>query len=450
MAIGRWSRRLRDEVSRLEHSVAARTASYLFSHGLFMFLPQVLGSAALFVAFVVLARVLPQESYGQFVLTRSWMQFLASLLPIGLALASNKFLPKYQHENDLALTRGFVWFALATTAAIGLLTIPLIYLFPQGQRIFPDGLFRFLAPVATTGIAIMILLSSVDRATVASRLAYFPRFLVVPVVFLILIGVAGALSVDQALALFTLSVVAGVILQLATLSFTRGGYVLFGPVRFDVRVWVAASVPILLIGVANDLLRQADMLVLGLIAPKDEVALYQAANVLANFLGLVFGSVHAVVLPKVSKALAKGDNAEAERSIGLASGISLSVTLCGAAVLWLSGSTLLQLFGTEYVRGARTLNILVGAQVMIAALGMSLSVLFVSNFERLALTVVALSAVGHVALIGVLYMWMGIEGAALACLLSIAASYLACTHIARTRLGVETTAVVLLKWIKRS
>lgn len=415
------------------------------AHSLFLFIPQMVGNVISFPLFVILAHIMNRADYANFAYARSWILFAAPILTLGLAFSANKFLPVYFHERDMRSVRGYVRFGLWCISLAGFVLFLLVL--SSGARLSPFGgvQFALMAVLSCVGLSVLQFLFNVDRATYATKWTNVPRFLGIPLLLLLGVGIwtfIGAhLGATQVMLIFLISVAASVVFQFALLGLEAGKSSLSEKVRFERRLWLSVAIPVLLTSSANDLLRQADMLVVGLVASKEVVAHYHAANLLSNFLSIIFAATHAVAIPRISQELAAGRIAEAERHLGIANSLAVVGTAGIAIVCALAAAPLLRVFGSDFVAGRFAFYILLLTQLSISALGMSMSTLLVAKRERLALMTVLCAIPIHIGLVYILFKIFGMAGAALACLVSVTAVYAICTIEVRHVLGVRSSIV---------
>jgi O-antigen/teichoic acid export membrane protein len=413
------------------------------AHSLFLFIPQMVGNIISFPLFVLLAHAMNRADYANFAYARSWILFAAPILTVGLAFSANKFLPAYFHQNNMKSVRGYIRFGISCISLAACILFLLALFCGKVLAAFGGVRFALMAVLSCAGLAVLQFLFNVDRATYATRWANVPRFLGMPLLLLLGVGAwtltgvrLGAVCV---MLLFLISVAVSVVFQFAILNFGPGESPLSGKARFERRLWLSVAIPVLLTSSANDLLRQADMLMVGLVASKEAIAHYHAANLLSNFLSIIFAATHAVAIPRVSQELAAGRIDQAERHLGIANLLAIIGTGAVAIACGVVAVPLLRVFGPDFVSARYAFYILLLAQLSISALGMSMSALLVAKRERLALITVLCAVPVHVCLVFVLFKVFGMTGAALACLISVTAVYTICTVEARYALGVRSS-----------
>lgn len=376
---------------------------------------------------VLLARLMPAEGYGGFVTLWTWMLALGSFAALGFAESSLRFLPRYQLRGRRVAVRQYWRFGLAMVLAVSLLLglAAVAVALGAGMAEGP-GQMVLLVGLGLPFLAMEYYLEGVARSFGWFRLAAVPVYIVRP----ILIGLA-CLGLHAAGTALTLPLVGAVLIGAMAVTAMGVALVLakrlhaLAPLRKAAspgqrRLWLRASLPLLLLSGLEDLVSHADILLLTLLAEPEAVGIYFAAArslALAGFVAyamtLVWGRRFALDLAGKSRSQLQGSILEATR-------LTLWATVLAVAAALAAGPVLLGTFGAEFLAGQGAMWILGAGMVLRAVAGQAGEVLIVTGRQREGL-LIGLGVLAVTLALGlVLVPWLGIMGAALASALAMA------------------------------
>lgn len=374
---------------------------------------------------VLLARLMPAEGYGGFVTLWTWMLALGSFAALGFAESSLRFLPRYQLRGRRVAVRQYWRFGLAMVLAVSLLLGLAAVALGAGMAEGP-GQMVLLVGLGLPFLAMEYYLEGVARSFGWFRLAAVPVYIVRP----ILIGLA-CLGLHAAGTALTLPLVGAVLIGAMAVTAMGVALVLakrlhaLAPLRKAAspgqrRLWLRASLPLLLLSGLEDLVSHADILLLTLLAEPEAVGIYFAAArslALAGFVAyamtLVWGRRFALDLAGKSRVQLQGSILEATR-------LTLWATVLAVAAALAAGPVLLGTFGAEFLAGQGAMWILGAGMVLRAVAGQAGEVLIVTGRQREGL-LIGLGVLAVTLALGfVLVPWLGIMGAALASALAMA------------------------------
>jgi len=189
---------------------------------------------------------------------------------------------------------------------------------------------------------------------------------------------------------------------------------------FDLRGPLLVSLPMILTAFIQVLNGRVDMLMIGLYSPTAEIGIYGVAFKLSILTNFVIGSVKTIALPKISELFWGGKEQELKRMIRFSSRLIFSFAVPVSLVLFLFAEDLLGLLGEEFVAGAGALRILTLTQFINAASGLVAAFMNMTGNERVFAWLVGVATGVNVLLNLVLIPVYGMEGAAVATLISIA------------------------------
>ncbi len=385
---------------------------------------------------VLLARLMPLDSYGGFIAVWTWMLALGSFAALGFAESSVRFLPRYRARGQEARVRAYwrfgLWMVISVSVLLALLAAVLSHMLGAAGG---PGLLVLLVGLGLPFLALEYYLEGIARSFGWFRLATVPVYVIRP----LLIG-ATCLALVQGGIVLTLPLV-GAVLVASMGAVAIGVALVIGwrlrsqsPVRHTPRqraLWLRAALPLLAVSGLEDLVSYADVLVLSLLATPDEVGLYFAAArtlALANFVGY---AIYLVSGRRFALDLAARDRSELQRSVHLASRLTFWSTLAAVAVTLLVGPFLLAAFGPAFAQGYWVMVIL-GAGLLAKSLsGQASELLIVAGRQRALIWLSGGVLVVSVALSMVLVPTLGMVGAAIATALAM---------------GLRSTALALTVW----
>lgn len=273
-----------------------------------------------------------------------------------------------------------------------------------------------------------------------------PEHVLRPVFFIILL-LAGAyvfpqLSAPQAMGLHVVA---------AFLAFICGAYLLWHVMPAELgpatplagsQGWWRASLAFGLTMGMHQVNNYGDILILGLFRPAEEVAYYRVAYQVGFLVPFGLQIVGLVVSPHFARLAHRQDRHALQKLATSSARLStlMAVLVIGILALW-GAEILVLVFGPAYSASLPPLLILMGAHLVSALFGPVATLLNMSGHEREAAIWTGVSAACNLALNFLLIPSMGMEGAALATLLTFLILNLCLWHCARRILGVNVVAL---------
>ena len=377
--------------------------------------------ASAFVLQVVLARMLGLENFGVYVYALTWMNFSAMVGRLGLDTASLRFVAAYNGTQNWTKLSGFISFTNRTVLIFGLIV-----------GLAAIGLFYFLGSTTETtmvrSIWIACLILTPLNAIILTKNSQLrglkcivpsqaandvlrPLLIltILPILFLIFPS-----HVNAPIALGAHAISACIVLGLMHVMLNRhiNPSVKDAGTDNDFRNWLLTALPFLGIALANLIIAQADLLMLGALASPTEAGLYAPARRIGNLITMVLTSVNAIAAPMFAELHAQGKMKDLQETVRMAGKwiFIFSVPCCIAVMVF--AKPLLFLFGPEFVNGYRALQIIAGAQLINALAGSVGFLMMMSGHQNRASFLMVLCALGNIALN---YLWIpsyGIIGAA--------------------------------------
>jgi O-antigen/teichoic acid export membrane protein len=189
---------------------------------------------------------------------------------------------------------------------------------------------------------------------------------------------------------------------------------------FEAREWLRSALPLLLIMLLQVANRYADILMLGPIKGPEAVGLYKVAFQVAMLAGFTLQAVSVAIGPTIASLHVKRERARLQRVITQGTRAAFLISLPLGLAWVLAGRWFLaMLFGQEYIGTAMTLALLTVGQLINLIAGPVHQVLIMTSHEDKATKGWALAVGINVSLNAIFIPWWGIEGAAIATLVSM-------------------------------
>lgn len=178
-----------------------------------------------------------------------------------------------------------------------------------------------------------------------------------------------------------------------------------------------------------------DVIMLGIMASKEEVGLYNAAFKLAILSLIIIRAVNTILGPRISKLYSLKKMNALKKEVQKATKIVTILTLPIVIGLIIFREEFLSLFGPEFIK-AQTVLIIISVSMMFSALSGTVGqILNMTNYQKELRNLTLISALINIALNYMLIPLYGINGAAIASLISTAFLNIACVFIIKNKLG---------------
>ena len=422
----------------------------------------VVGGGLAYGLHVLLARMLGATHYGILAWVLSWVLVLQLPGLLGLPETVVRFAAAYEAQQRWGAIKGLLrWsgaVALASGLGVGALLGLAGVLVPEAVLAQvspePDSLrATLLLGAATLPIIVLSLLWSrtlrafgAGALSLALERAVRPGLLVALCLGFWLLGqelTAPAAMLLHGVAFSLLGLGAWVLLRSWRPRQLRGA-----ALETEVRPWLDMALPSVFIAGMSVVLDSTDRLMIGGLMGVEAAGIYNASTRTAMLVGFGLTAVNAMLGPMISSMHTQGDQAGLQRLLGLAAWGLLAWTGLGAALLLLGGPWILALFGPAFVQGYGALAIMVVAQMVNATCGSVGLLLMMTGHQRQVARVLAVAAGLNLVLNLALIPAWGMEGAALASGLSMAAWNLTMLVLVRKELRLNPTVFRLPRWAR--
>jgi O-antigen/teichoic acid export membrane protein len=228
--------------------------------------------------------------------------------------------------------------------------------------------------------------------------------------------------------------------QMIVLNRRLAGHVEPGSKAYDVRGWLAVSLPILMVEGFYLLLSYTDVLVLQQFRPSDEVGIYFAVVKTLALVSFIHYAMSATTAHRFAEYNALGDKQRLSAYVTHAIQWTFWPSLAATLVLLALGKPLLWLFGPQFVVGYDIMFIAAVGLVVRSAIGPVERLLNMLGHQHICALAYALAFVMNVVLCIALVPRFGGHGAAAATSISLAFETVLLFAIVRRRLGLHVLA----------
>jgi O-antigen/teichoic acid export membrane protein len=406
------------------------------------FLIRIVSAVLAYGTQVALARWMGSHEFGIFVYVWTWVMLIGGLADLGLASAAQRFIPEYSESGALAKLRGYLsgsrWMAFGIATATALLCALAIHLarsFLDDYTIVP----LLLACVCLPVYGVMHVQDGIARSFNWVNLALVPAYIVRQLVVVALMAaawLAGApTDAVSAVIIAAISIWLTALGQMLMLNRKLATRVEHGAKEYDIKNWIALSVPMFAVDSLYSMLMYVDVLVLKQFRSPDEIAIYYAALKTLSLVAFVYFAVSAASAHRFAEYHVAGDRARLEAflrdvvkwTFWPSLGATLLLLACGWPMLWL--------FGKNFVSGYHLMFIFAIGMLARASIGPAERFLVMLGEQRVCALIAGLAFAVNLGLCLLLVPRFGIEGAAWSITTAFILESLLLFLVARQKLG---------------
>ena len=412
-----------------------------------IFIIRVFSAGLAYVSQVLLARWMGSSDYGVYVYVWTWVLLLGSMMDFGIAVSAQKIIPEYRAADRRALLRGFLsgsrWLTLAASVVVALALAGAVKLCARwigNDTVVP----LYIGCLTLPAFVVANVQDGLARSHDWMRLGLMPQFVVRQ--SLIIGFTAGAFAlglrltaVDAMLASLA-AVWIAMIGQMIMLNRRLGSTVAAGPKAYDVRGWLAVSLPIMLVESFYLLLSYTDVLMLQQFRSSAEVGVYFAVVKTLALVSFIHYAMSATTAHRFAEYHAAGDTARLSAYVAHAIKWTFWPSLAATLVLLALGKPLLWLFGSQFTAGYDIMFVAAIGLVVRSAIGPVERLLNMLGHQHICALAYALAFAMNVALCLVLVPRFGGHGAAAATSLSLVFETVLLFWVTRRRLGLHVFA----------
>jgi O-antigen/teichoic acid export membrane protein len=398
-----------------------------------------------FVNGILLARLLGAESYGIYASAIA----VVLLLSPPLALGFDRLLLR-----NIAAASAGGWnlahgLLLRSVQLVVPATILAVVILGVGGLLAESSLAPGTLPVLWIALPMIPLLAlTILRRAITLGIkrivsSQLPDALIRPGLFAVLLGVAyltlGTTSATAAMTLNLVSVVAAFVVGIALLRKQAPRDLRGAAPAYATRRWVVEAAPFAFAALAQTLMNQIDVVLVGALAGAAPAGVYAVAARGAALTLFGAAAVNTTLAPTASELFARHEHRRLQVVVTRAARGAFLFALGVAAVLWLFGPQFLLLFGSEFTGASDTLAVLALASVIDCGFGIAGVILSMTGHQGLNFVAIAGAIATRVVLGLILIPAAGAFGAATAALVSIVVLNVLATYFAALRLGIDAT-----------
>jgi O-antigen/teichoic acid export membrane protein len=400
-------------------------------------------AAVLYLSQIALARWMGAFEYGVYVLVWTLVLIFGALSHLGFATLVMRMVAVLAAKGDHGALAGLLItsrrVALGVGTAIACVAAGLLWL--AGDRIGePYVLPVYLALVCVPMFALADVQDGVGRGSARIVLGLVPPYVLRPLLVLAVMALALFFGLPMTavtaagaavLATWTATLVQLFLVRRTFAPVTRGAVP-----DLAVRRWLALSLPMLVVMMAEVALQNIDVLVVSRWLAPPQVALYYAAAKTMSLVLFIHYAVGSAVANRFAAIGATGDRARLAEVVRDAARWTFWPSLAVTIVLLACGKPLLSLFGPGFADAWPVMAVLALGYLARAACGPVDYLLNMLGEQRRCALVVGVAAALDLALAMVLVPRFGLLGAASATAIAFAGASLAMAALADRRLGV--------------
>jgi len=412
-----------------------------------IFVIRLLSAGLAYVSQILLARWMGGSDYGIYVYVWTWVLLLGSMMDFGISASAQKIIPEYRTDGAHELLRGFLsgsrWMTFAVSSAVSLLLAGIVRMLSpwiEASEVIP----LYIGCATLPAFVVANTQDGIARSHDWMRLGLMPQFIVRQA---LIIGVTAgffALGFDLGATVAMIASAAAVWIamlgQMIVLNRRLASHVEPGPKAYDVRGWLAISLPILLVESFYLLLSYTDVLVLQQFRSSEEVGVYFAVVKTLALVSFIHYAMSATTAHRFAEYNAAGDKARLSAYVAHAIGWTFWPSLAATIALLAIGKPLLWLFGPQFVVGYDIMFVAAVGLVVRSAIGPVERLLNMLGHQHICALAYGLAFVMNAALCVALVPRFGGHGAAAATSLSLIFETTLLFWIVRRRLGLHVLA----------
>lgn len=426
---------------------------------------KILSTLTIFLSTWVLARFLGKEEWGAYSYAIAWLSIFLLLARYGFNKSAIRYISIYRSSKNWSHINGFIkfsqWTSLKIAAGLSIgIGIIVYFTGPYIKSYYGDDAFYncllisllFLPLVARLEIQEGILdgfkrvvLSQLSMRTLRPALI---AIVLLTTYFMTDIGQFirdtgdKVFHAEYAIVINLIATIAAVLLSFLLVRKAVPDQVRTAdPVQTPRKEWFATSHDMMLTSSFNYILISADSIMLGIMISDEAVGVYRIASQVAVALVIALTAMNGILHPIVADLYSNEKFKELQRIVSIGANAVFGISIIGGIILFWGADYLPAIFGEEYVEPISLLRILIFGQIFNAFAGPAVLLLNMTGHQRDAAKIMAFGAVLNLILNGILISWIGIEGAAIATIITTLLWNVAAAVVVRMRIGVTSFAL---------
>jgi O-antigen/teichoic acid export membrane protein len=412
---------------------------------------RVINAGVMFLTQLLFARALGVAEFGVLTAANSAMLLIAAVATLGLTAMPQRFWPEYMARGEAGRLQGLLRFAMHGPVVIG---VAIALLGAGVSLLLRDSLGHALAltmALAMLTVPAQASLDVVEGIALArgwKALAYGFGFVMRPLLVPVVFGaawLAGA-SPDAKLAAGALAAATWVAALLLAALVWRKASAELPPARPqpEIRRWLLAGLPVVLIDGAFMLMTSLDVLLLALLRDEAEVGVYGAAARLVALVAFVHHGLSWATGHHFSALHQAGDRQGLAEYAERATRLTFLPSVAAAAIVALAAPLLLLLFGREFGGGGMITAVLLLGLLCRAAVGPAEQLLIMTDRQIVCAYAYAWAFLLNAAICLALVPVYGAVAAAAGTAIGYGAASLIMAREVKLRLGFDIHVLALM------
>ena len=401
-----------------------------------------------FISSILVARSLGPAGYGAYAFIMSLVGFFALLSYLGLPELMVREIAKYEQARQWGLIRGLLHKSHLFVAGIAIL---LMLLAATGNLIFSTSTELDRWRLLLIALPLIPVISMASLRTAALRglrkvvMGAIPEMVIKPAAFLVMLlwlTSVGKVTAGTAI-LAQLGAALGALL-VGILLFRRvaAEKVKSAAPEYENREWLSALLPFMGLAGVSFLNVEFINIFLGFSGTNQDVAMFRAAASIALIVALPLSLIESVISPYITRLYHAGELGKLQKLIQVASLAALLSSAVPAIILLLfSTETVTIFYGSDYAPAYSTLVVIVLGYMFVNLVGLSMQLLYATEYHVSAFRISAYGAVVTVLLCTFLIPYYGALGAGIALGFGKALRSVFFVIEARRRLEIKTSLI---------
>lgn len=380
-----------------------------------------ISAVLLFLTQIAFARWMGASEYGLYVTAWTCVVVLGGLAHLGFNIAMMRLAPQYAANQDYAAFRGLLragrQVALITSvlmAAVGVTVITSFYVEDSAALTMP----LMLGLICLPAYALTDVQDGFGRGQGWTLDAIVPAYVFRPLAMLLFVGIVfGVGMTANAVTAMTIALIATLLaagMQTVLIEKRVAREIPQASAALNYAKWFTISLPLLAGGICEIIILNADVLVLNLFRPSEEIGHYFAAAKTTGLALFVLYAVATAYAGRIAAAHALHNTAEIKSLVGMAVRWTFIPAFVMTAGILVIGYFVLAQFGATFTDAYPLMFILAAGIMTKAAMGPSDTILNMMGHQRATALSLGAAAVLAVALNLILIPLWGVTGAAIA------------------------------------
>lgn len=407
---------------------------------------------------IILARTLGPEQYGVYSYVLAIVSILAIPAMFGLPTLIVRETAKAEVKQEWGLMRGLWSWANRITASLSLLIalIAAVILWLNRDSFSQIQFFTFAWGIAFIPLSALAALRGASlrglRKVIQGQL---PEQVLKPALFIVMLAAVALTGFTQ----FTAESAMMLNALSAGVAFVFGAWLLWrvkpkqlASVKreYERKTWFASVVPLAMVAGLDIVLHHADVIMLGLLATSQDVALYRVAFQGAALIVLATEAFKMISTPHFSKLFHQGDMITFQKLAIKNARYGLAFAIPCALIFILWGKPIISLvFGDEFVASYKSLVVLLMAQLIHVAIGVGGPLLNSCGYEKGTLIAQLVTVIINLILNYLFIPAWGVEGAAWATFIAICIRKIMIWMMTYYYLRIDTSVIGLFKYERK-